>query len=262
MFRFSSRLPRCLVYAVLGLAIGAPLLPAQAGVIISGTRQVYPEQRREITVRVTNDDKHAPRLVQAWLDAGDASVTAEQSDVPFSLTPPVFRVDPGKSQAMRLAYTREPLPKDKESVFWLNVLEVPPLVSPPPGAAQDEEDNLNHLRFAFRIRTKVFFRPQSLPGKPEEAPAQLRWSVQGSTLKVHNPSAYHVSFNEVAVALGTHEGAKVIQTAQQGMVAPFTSLEFALTSALGAPPAQARVQFKYIDDFGGFSAMQQAPLNP
>ncbi len=34
---------------------------AQAGVIISGTRQIYAEPRREITVRVSNDDQQAAR---------------------------------------------------------------------------------------------------------------------------------------------------------------------------------------------------------
>ncbi len=90
---------------------------AQAGVIISGTRQIYAEPRREITVRVSNDDQQAARLVQVWMDVGNAQLTAEHSDVPFSISPPVFRLDPGKSQAIRLAYTQESLPGDKESLF-------------------------------------------------------------------------------------------------------------------------------------------------
>lgn len=234
-----------------------------AGVIISGTRHIYPEKHREISIQVTNDDHHAPRLVQAWLDRGEAP---EFSDVPFSLSPPVFRVDAGKGQVIRLVYTREhthePLPSDRESLFWLNVLEVPPK-NTEADTALDEGD-VNYLRFAFRIRTKVFFRPAQLPGKPEEAIAQLRWSVQrgpkGAQLQVDNLSAYHVTFNEVAIALGAHADAPLLTT-ETGMVAPGDRLALALSQNLGASlPDDAQVHFKYINDHGAFSALQRAAL--
>lgn len=231
-----------------------------AGIIISGTRHIYPEKHREISIQVTNDDHQAPRLVQAWLDRGQAP---EFSDVPFSLSPPVFRVDAGKGQVIRLVYTREPLPRDRESLFWLNVLEVPPTVSQADTARDDGEVN-NYLRFAFRIRTKVFFRPAQLPGKPEEAIAQLRWSFQkglhGERLQVENPSAYHVTFKEVAIAMGPHAQARLLTT-EAGMVAPGDSLTLALGPHLDAHiPADAQVHFKYINDYGAFSAPQRAAL--
>ena len=58
------------------------LSAAHAGVVIDGTRHIYPQQRREITLRLTNDDQRAPRLVQVWLDQGDP---AQDPRVPFSL---------------------------------------------------------------------------------------------------------------------------------------------------------------------------------
>ncbi|WP_164671810.1 fimbria/pilus periplasmic chaperone, partial [Pseudomonas viridiflava] len=102
---------------------------AHAGVVIDGTRHIYPQQRREITLRLTNDDERAPRLVQVWLDQGDPASDPSNSEVPFSLSPPVFRLYPQKSQAVRLVYTEEPLPADRESLFWLNALEIPPKVN-------------------------------------------------------------------------------------------------------------------------------------
>ena len=226
------------------------------GVIISGTRHIYPEQHREISIQVTNDDLNSPRLVQVWLDRGRAP---ELSDVPFSLAPPVFRIDAGKGQVVRLVYTREPLPLDRESLFWLNVLEVPPRLT---DAAP--EGTRNYLRFAFRIRTKVFFRPAQLPGKPDDAIAQLRWSLrrgpQGTLLQVDNPSAYHVTFHEVALAMGAHAGATLL-AGETGMVAPGDSLTLAVRQVSPSViPADAQVRFKYINDYGAFSTPQRATL--
>lgn len=232
-----------------------------AGVIIDGTRHIYPQQRREITLRLTNDDKRAPRLVQVWLDQGDASQDPSQSDVPFSLSPPVFRLDPGKSQGVRLVYTLDPLPADQESLFWLNALEIPPKVN----AAElgEQAPDGNHLQLAFRIRTKVFFRPRHLPGSADAAPAQLRWSLRRTgdqaVLHVHNPSAYHVTFNEVALAMSPRPDAQLVKV-QEGMVPPGASLELPVRGALQTVPANAQVHFKYINDYGAFSGPQRAPL--
>lgn len=261
MLQHSNTLMRCLALTGLSLAAGLAAQPTQAGVIINGTRQIYPEHRREVTIQLTNDDQHAPRLVQAWLDRGDEQQVPELSDVPFSLSPPVFRLDAGKSQAMRLSYTKEPLPQDRESLFWLNVLEVPPRVSEFDPSVEEQE--LNHLRFAFRIRTKVFFRPANLRGKPEDAPPQLRWSLQrsgqGATLEVHNPSPYHITFNEVALAVGSDIDTNLV-AAEGGMVLPGATLRLPVQLPVPVIPANAQVHFKYINDFGGFSAAQRAPL--
>jgi len=255
-------LSRRAMCVALSLSLGIASHMAHAGVVIDGTRQIYPEQRREVTLRVTNDDKHAPRLVQAWLDAGDPQAAPSLSDVPFVLSPPVFRLDSGKSQSMRLSYTKAPLPADRESLFWLNVLEVP-------GATSEfdptlEDDQRNHFKFAFRIRTKVFFRPAQLSGTPEEAPGLLRWSLarvaQGNEIQVHNPSAYHVTFNDIALLMGADPNAKKL-ILPEGMVEPGGTLKVPVPKAAKAIPADARVSFTYINDFGGFSSVQPAVLH-
>ncbi|WP_248749743.1 molecular chaperone [Pseudomonas sp. MWU15-20650] len=240
--------------------IGLPTI-AHAGLVIDGTRHIYPQERREITLRLTNDDQQAPRLVQVWLDQGDKAPDPSRSDVPFSLSPPVFRLDPGKSQAVRLVYTQDPLPGDRESLFWLNALEIPPKINAPHLTPDDTSSN--HLQFAFRIRTKVFFRPSHLPGSADEAPTQLHWtlhrSAQGSLLQVHNPSAYHVTFNEVALAMGSQPGASLLPVGA-GMVPPGGHLNLPVREVVHVIPADAQVHFKYINDYGAFSVAQRAPL--
>ncbi len=235
---------------VILILTGLLSLPVQAGIVIAGTRVIYPAQQREISIKLTNDDAKLPRLVQAWIDNGDEKLTADKINVPFTLTPPVFRVEPGKSQVMRLVYTKEPLATDKETLFWLNVLEIPPKVG-------GEEDS--RLNFAFRLRTKLFFRPANLAMNPEDAPGKLEWSLvkvgAGQALEVHNPSPYYISFQSVALSMGD----KQIKSDDYTMVAPDGVQRFALKGVPGTLGAGAQVKFSIVDDYGAF-VPQTAPL--
>ena len=236
--RYLTHLHLARIFTLMILSI---IIPAQAGVVISGTRVVYPAQQHEVTVKLTNEDKAFPRLVQAWVDDGDEKIKVDKINVPFNLTPPVFRMEAGKSQAMRLIYIKEPLDKNKESLFWLNVLEVPPTLG-------NEQDN--QLRFAFRIRIKLFFRPENLSMKPEDAREKLVWSLvkegANQALEVSNPSPYYVSFQSVALKVGE----KLIQSPDFTMVAPGGKQRYALKDV--PTGVGAKVVFSIIDDYGAF----------
>ena len=131
--------PRALLLAAFTLPFCQDAL---AGVVVNGTRVIYPAQAREVTVQVDNVGD-SPALVQAWIDSGDANQTADTSDAPFVLTPPIARVEPGRSQALRVIFSGAQLPTDRESVFWLNVLDVPP--SPDNADSGDQ----NYLQVAY-----------------------------------------------------------------------------------------------------------------
>lgn len=217
---------------------------ASASVVVAGTRVVYPADTRDVSVRVTNNGE-IPALVQSWVDDGNATARPEDLDVPFTITPSIYRLDPSKTQVMRLVFLGAPLPKDRETVYWLNVLEVPP--KPAAGAAE------NYLQFAIRSRLKVFYRPGGLPGTPEAAPAALRWSVSdvkdgALQLKVDNPSAFHVSFAEVSVVMADGKATEPVN----GMVAPRNALQLQVKLPAGLKPAPVRVNFKSVNDYGAF----------
>ena len=99
---------------------------AIADIVISGTRVIYKSNEKSVNVRLENKGNN-PLLVQSWLDTGDDSAEPGSITVPFTATPPVSRIDAKRGQTIKLMYTASsPLPKDRESVFWFNVLEVPP----------------------------------------------------------------------------------------------------------------------------------------
>ncbi|SMF53003.1 fimbria/pilus periplasmic chaperone [Pseudogulbenkiania subflava] len=216
--------------------------PALASVVIAGTRIIYDAKESEAVVKLSNEGK-APALVQAWIDDGNPKAAPADMAVPFTVTPPVARIDPGKGQTLRILYTGEPLPRERESVFWLNVVEIPPK---PAG----DEAEVNRLQFAFRSRIKLFFRPVGLKGNADEAPAQMTWHLikagNRPALEARNPSVYHVSFASLHV---TGDG-KTARFDEGGMIGPGETKLFPLAGEVSTN-ALHRVHYQAINDYGG-----------
>lgn len=227
--------------------------PVQAGVVIGGTRVVFPAGKRDVSVRIENKGE-APALVQVWIDDGDERSTPETARAPFAMTPPVFRIDPGRGHALRIVHVGDSPPLEREKLYWLNVLEIPP--------TPKDSDGANTLQFAFRHRVKLMHRPIDLPMAPGKAPSALRWSVlrngAASQLRVANDSPYVVSFNDVSIAAGS--AAKESVSLGGGMALPGTSTTFAIPAAL-RPGHGGEVRFATINDYGAIVPFT-SPVEP
>lgn len=226
-------------YVALGALVSglASALPAQASIVLNNTRVVYGEQEREASIKLTNaGDK--PAIVQSWIDDGDVKKDPSLMKLPFILMPPITRIDPGKGQTLRLVYTGETMPKDRESVFYLNVLEIPP-------KTQAEADK-SVMQLALRTRVKVFYRPTNLESSAGEAPKQLHWTLikkeSGWVLECSNPSSFYVSMTEISLSTGT-KASRV----GDGMVAPGGKLDISVSSALAG---NSSIKFQTVDDYG------------
>ncbi|WP_201314147.1 fimbria/pilus periplasmic chaperone [Dyella sp. EPa41] len=226
-------------------ATAASFSCAHAGVTINGTRVVFPAERREVSLSMVNDGKEA-RLIQAWVDTGDASERAESSKAPFLITPPMARVDPGKGQTLRILFTGTANPpQDRETVYWLNVLEIPPK----PTAGGDAAEN--YMQLAVRSRMKLFYRPTGLPGSADSAPGQLAWRLVGEgngyAVECTNDTPFNVSFSDVSF-----KGAPQKASVNKGGMCPAKGKEtFPLS---GRPGAEQKLVVTVINDYGGFNA--------
>lgn len=157
--------------------------PVNAALKIEGTRLIYFGQDREATLGVVNQ---APRevVVQTWITGED---DASGRTVPFAATEPLVQLGAGEHHRLRILYAGEGLPTDRESLLWLNVMEIP--LKP-----QDS----NSVQFAIRQRLKLLYRPPALKGGSSEAVQQLVWSRNdGGSVTVSNPSAFHLSLVDV-----------------------------------------------------------------
>jgi P pilus assembly chaperone PapD len=226
---------------------------AHAGVVIGGTRVIFPAHDGEVTVRLSNEGG-TPALIEAWIDSGDQMSTPDKVNVPFLITPPLFRMEAHKDQSLRIISTPAQLPVDRESLFWLNVLEVPPK---PTGT---EAAGKNILQFAIRSRLKLFYRPANLQGDPLKAAAQLTWKAvvdgQGYAVEIHNPTAYYVTISKLSLDVGGKQ-----YTTDSGMVDPLGTLRLTVKSLTQAPAVGTRVAYDVINDYGA-SASYNGTIAP
>lgn len=224
-------------YSILLCSLVA-IAPVSAAVTLQATRIVHDAAKgRDATLRAANTGDQ-PALTQVWIDDGDGRARPEDIRTPFRLTPADPRLlQPHQGQAYRITYAPRPsdpaLPRDRESVFYFNLLDIPPA---PAGAEQ-----ANLLQFAVRTRIKLFHRPQGLAGKAEDAAASLRWSVGADrgTLRIHNASAFHVSLDHITLEDGT--------SPPVDMIAPFSTVDVPMHQP---PRLPATVTYSWLDDYG------------
>ena len=258
--RAARRAARASCVVVLALAC---LGLAHAGVVLGNTRVVFPGDARDVTVRLDNRNAH-PVLVQAWIERADGDDRA----VPLAPLPPLFRMEPGRGQALRIHRLPGALPRDRETLFWLNVLDMPP---EPSGATASP-----HMKIALRTQVKLFHRPAGLAGSAASAPRALRWRLvrmgAADAVEVDNPTPYHVTIARLVLGDGLDTHGE--------MVAPFDRRVIALDAPAIAGDRQApsaasrarrlreagRVVFDAINDQGGTErvegALAESPMSP
>lgn len=223
---------------------------AQASVILNGTRIVFPADEKEATIELTNKGKN-PSLVQAWLDKGLEQESPDNIDVPFIVTPTLFRMEPEKGQAIRILYSGEPLPADRESLFWFNILDMAPKTA--------TQDGSGSLKLSFRTRIKLMYRPAGLPGNASEAPAQLQWSLgtgpaNQAVLTARNATAFVVNLASIRLQAGDQT-----LDAGGGHVLPGATASFALPAPVQGGLTGATVAYSSVNDWGG-QQDHEAPL--
>ncbi|ALM52398.1 molecular chaperone [Halomonas huangheensis] len=231
------------------LALGLSVLvtgQSQAAVTISGSRVIYPAEQQHVGIELSNSSG-TPVLVQSWLDSGDATLQPGEEALPFVITPPVARVEAHAGQTLRLAYIGHNLPQDRESLFWLNVLEIPP-------KATSSED-LNTLQVALRTRIKVLFRPEGLQGSLSQAAEGLQWrwgsmTPGGQELIAENVSPYYVNLANLQVTWSG--GSNSVEAAP---VPPMGQQVFVVKN-LQSSPSGANISGDWINDYGATTAIR------
>ncbi|VAL10001.1 fimbria/pilus periplasmic chaperone [Enterobacter hormaechei] len=95
---------------------------ANGGTYLDTTRVIYNENNGAKAVKVTNTSADYPYLVRGWVSSADT----DGADDKWVVTPPVYRLN--ENSAIQLKITNidsSKLPKDRESLFFLNVLTIP-----------------------------------------------------------------------------------------------------------------------------------------
>lgn len=224
------------ILAASSLLLASHSVFAADGIVLGATRVVYNADAKEASLTVDNHSSKQYFLVQSWVDDKDGN-----KNVPFSITPPLFRLNANKENMLRIVKTSAQLPNDRESVYWLNVKAIPP--APEAGAAQ------NVLQLAIKTRIKMFYRPADLPGKADESPKALSWSIQGNELIAKNPTSYSVTLNTVKVNSSDIKDVNLVMPKSEAHI------------KLPAGVHGNQVVFTTINDYGGITPAITAVVN-
>lgn len=215
---------------------------SSADIVLSSTRVIYEAGQKESTIKMNNTGTR-PLLTQSWIDAGDASIAPEKISTPFIIMPPVSRIEPKEGQTLRISYAQGQLPSDKESLFWLNVLEIPP--------KSKNLEGKNTLQISFRTRIKLIYRPQGLPGSADKALPQVKWHLNKEKdavyLVAENPSSYYINMTDATV----QSGGKTYQAEDVDYIEPKKSKSFLVKNLSASTTGKLTVKGKALNDFGG-----------
>ena len=234
--------------AVLGCATS---LSTFAAVTIEGTRIIYPENAKEKTVKFFNEGNKAA-LMQLWIDNGEIEARPQDTDTPFIIMPPVFKLDGQKGQNARISLINAQLPKDRESIFWFNALEIPQ-------KANNLEDDQNYMQIATRSRLKLFYRPNGLAGNPTTAAENVQWTLKKDASKLTltgvNNSPYYTTITSIKVTVDSKEYAF-----EGVMIDPYSKQSVSLQNKSLNSLQNAKMTYQIVGDFG-LSETKSSQLN-
>ncbi|CAI1221395.1 TPA: fimbria/pilus periplasmic chaperone [Serratia fonticola] len=219
---------------VAGVVSITSLSSAQAAIALDRTRAIISGGEKSISLNVSNENKQLPYLAQGWIE----NDKGEKITSPFTVLPPVQRIEPGAKSQVKIQALPDVvnLPKDRESVFYFNLREIPP-----------RSDKPNTLQIALQTRIKLFYRPAAIVPTREQMDnpwqEKLTLTREGDQYKVTNPTPYNVILVD---ALPKKDG-KTVAGFEPFMIAPKSSQLLGVSAnTLGNSPV-----LTYINDYGG-----------
>src|SRR5690606_615439 len=227
-----------LLNKILSVTVTLLLIPvAHSAISLDRTRVVFPGGEKSVSLSVNNQNKSLPYLAQGWIE--DMNGSKLEAGGPLTLLPPVQRIEPGGKSQVKIQATPglNLLPQDKETLFYLNLREIPPKSNKP-----------NTLQIALQTRIKLFYRPDALARaavNQQSAPCEekLTLSKSGDTYTVNNPTPYYITLIDASAS----SGGETVKGFETMMVSPKGSAILGgKASELGANPVLV-----YVNDYGG-----------
>ncbi|ELY6230390.1 molecular chaperone [Cronobacter sakazakii] len=218
------------------LFIGNTSAAKEGGLGLDVSRVIFNETDSSVSFTAKNTSDNIVVLLKAWVE----DYYNEKKETPFFITPPLTRLDPNNNVQYRINKLSDAssLPKDRESVFSINVMAIPP-----------KKGNAS-VQFALNTRIKLFYRPEainnieSIKGIQEK----LTFSNSKQGVLVSNPTPYFATIKDVKL-----DGVSTKEPAY--MVKPFSDLNIPSKSV-------KRVSFSLINDFGAVSDVRTVTIKP
>lgn len=160
-------------------------------------RVIYPqEEKKGVTLKAENKTD-SPYLVQSFIqpvdmNTGDVDLNYSGKPLmPFIVTPPLTRLEPQQTLDLRIRRNDQPLPADRESVFYISMRSIP---------AQDKSLKNDQLVMTVLTNMKLFYRPEGLQKRAVADMAdKLKFEFDDKILIAKNPTAYWLTFSMLKI---------------------------------------------------------------
>ncbi|HIF9480321.1 TPA: fimbrial chaperone [Photobacterium damselae] len=202
-----------------------------AAFILNGTRYVYNEGDNNISMQISNESNKTYGG-QVWID----NISMPKNYIGFVAIPSFFKVEGNKNQIIRVMKIGDNLPKNKESIFWLNVQEIPPI---------DKNSEQNAIVLAVNTKVKLIYRPKSLAKERLNAERNIKIKNNNNKLIIENPTPYYFAISEIKINNKAISLSKKISN-EISLFSPYSEI------SLGNFKSENDVKFKIeaIDDYG------------
>lgn len=233
---------RLLLYMA-ALCCAVSVFASGGGFYLGQTRVVFPSDKKSVSLSVSNNDSNKDWLLRSWVSQYDDN---NKSPLPFIITPPLYRLDRDNSIQLRInAVDVSKLPTDRESVFRINVMAIPPQGGQQTPGGEQENSARGSIQFALNSRIKLFYRPAALnqAQQVKNAWQELRVQRRGDVLTISNPTPYYLTLSHLKL-----NGVAVKGLSQDSMITPRGEL------TLPIPKNTRTFTWQTINDHGGFTA--------
>lgn len=214
-------------------------------------RVVYPESASKGVTLTAYNKSADPYLMQSWVrpmdhHTGDVELNhSGQTKTPFIVTPPLERLEANGELTLRIRRNGEPLPSDRESVFFISMKAIPA------SKKVDPAQRLGQMAITVVSNMKLFYRPDGLAKRAvAEVASQLRFRREGNELIAENPTPYWLTFSRLKVGTTALD-----KPALRLMVPPKGQQRYSLPSA-----AKGNVEWQLIDEDGWDTPIHQQAL--
>ena len=222
----------------------------QAGLSFSQLRIIYPAHANKgVSLKIHNTSESV-YLLQSWIrpvvsatGSVDLSWTGAPK-MPFIVTPPLSRLEAHSEHVLRIRYTGEALPQDRESIFFVSLRALP---------AQRPTQDADQVVMTVVSNLKLFYRPAGLAEDAiANASRQLSFRRQGNTLIAINPTPYWLTFASLSLGHFDYEAADL-----RRMVPPMAQQHYAIPSTA---ERDASVRWRLIDEGNWETPQRQQAL--
>lgn len=162
------------------------VLADSKGISLDVTRVIFDSEGDSVSFTVRNTSSDMVLLLKSTVN----DYFNSDAKIPFFITPPLNRIDVNNNVQFRVNKldSAMELPKDRESLFAINVLAIPP-----------EKDG-SSVQIGLNTRIKLIYRPHEINNKSviEDLPEKLTFTKHTDTIEIKNPTPYFITIGQMS----------------------------------------------------------------